>query len=78
MIIFAGSVGNPFSKIKQNGSVTGNGEGVYTLSFDGNRLKQTDVCFADNASTLTVSNDLKNVYVASQLLRPSQRDALRV
>lgn len=67
MIIIAGSVGNPFSKSRQNASVTGNGEGVYTLVFDGKELKKKFVSHADNASTLTVSDDQKTVYVANEV-----------
>ena len=67
MMIIAGSVGNPFSKNRQSASVTGDGEGVYTLEFNGKELKKRFVIRADNATMLTVCKDRKTVYVANEV-----------
>ena len=67
MMIFAGSVGNPFLKNRQSASVTGDGEGVYTLEFNGKELKKKFVIKADNATTLTFSKDQNTVYIANEV-----------
>lgn len=66
-MIFAGSVGNPFSKKKQTGSITGNGEGIYTLDWDGKKLKKVIVKASNNASTITVSKVRKLLFAANEV-----------
>lgn len=63
MKIYVGSAGTP----KGKGSITGNGEGIYTLEWDGgSELCLLDVLKADNASLITMSEDGKYLYSVNE------------
>lgn len=68
MLIYVGSVGaNPTKKApKLASSISGNGEGVYTLEWDGKSLINKGVCYSDNAGIITISNSGKYVYAANE------------
>lgn len=54
MFVYAGSAGTP----KEKGSVTGNGEGIYTLYWDGKQdLRVIDTAYAKNAGIICMSMD---------------------
>jgi|GEM_PF-2222004 len=68
-IIYAGSVGIPQSlnQKKEKASVTGRGEGVYTLVYDGIRkLTHKETALAENTGIITLSPDGKTVYAANE------------
>lgn len=69
MIIYAGSVGTPaaLGKKGSKGSISGCGEGVYTLEWDGaSSLKVIDTSIADNAGIITKSSDGRFLYAANE------------
>ncbi len=68
--IYAGSVGTPdvLSKgRKKSGSVSGRGEGVYSLFLnERNELENRGVVYNDNAGIICISNSRKYVYAANE------------
>ncbi len=68
MYIYCGSVGaDPTKKnAKLSSSISGSGEGIYTLEWDGKKLSYKSVCYADNAGIITISHNAKYVYCANE------------
>ena len=68
MIFYAGSVGVPsiLGKNPSKGSISGNGEGVYTLEWNDRKIVPKSVQYADNAGIICVSKDKKYLYAANE------------
>lgn len=68
MYIYCGSVGaDPTKKnAKLSSSISGSGEGIYTLEWNKEELKFKSVCYTDNAGIITISHNGKYVYCANE------------
>lgn len=67
MILYVGSVGNPFRKTKQTGSIVGQGQGIYTILWNERKLEHEFTTKANQATVITLSHDKKFLYAANEV-----------
>ncbi len=63
--LFAGSIGS--SQGSQKGSLSGNGEGIYTLSFENNKLKKESVISSEQAGIICLNEKKTVLYAANEV-----------
>ncbi len=66
MRIFAGSVGAPVGKGGKSASVTGKGQGVYTLEWDSQGLRVVATAPCENSGIVCLSPDGRFLYAANE------------
>lgn len=68
MIFYAGSVGTPsiLGKNPSKGSISGTGEGVYTLEWNNGKVAPKSVQYADNAGIICISKSKRYLYAANE------------
>ena len=68
MIFYAGSVGTPsiLGKNPSKGSISGTGEGVYTLEWNNGKVVPKSVQYADNAGIICISKNKRYLYAANE------------
>ncbi len=68
MIIYSGSVGTPsvFGKAASKGSISGTGEGVYSICMVNGKLIPNSVQYADNTGIISISKDKHYLYAANE------------
>ncbi len=67
MKIYVGSIGEPLTKKKQSGSISGHGEGIYTLSWDGKQLHKQFTTYANQASVIYISRNKNYLYAVNEV-----------